>query len=500
MKFIYYIIFFLLYTHLGISQHQCNIWYTGFSLYGTTEWNFTPNSLSLSLYNYPISFFQCNASISEKNGNLAFYTNGLIVMSAAQDTMLNGTGLNPGPLATWYPEYGYPMPQGAIIIPNPSNNGIYYLFHTPGVEHPAGLGFYTDKLLYSVIDMNLENGLGAVTQKNIVAIQGFQQGYMAAGQLVATKHANGRDWWVVIPRVTMNGFYKVLVSTNGIESSILQNIGTYTPTYSNGQATFSADGSHYVRFYPGDHATDSLAPLFIYDFDRCTGLLSNERILQLPLEGGASIGGCAVSANSRYLYVSTYKRLYQFDLQASDIAASQIEIGVYDGFIENFAVSFNAMQLAIDGKIYMNAPNGVTYFHVINSPDSQGLACNFQQRGLQLPSKNSASLPNFPNYALGALSGSACDTITTTTSKPLEIANLYAYPNPTKDKLYIGMNHIPQGAEILIINSLGQQVYRKQVADTTQETEISSVAFPQGVYYLQVRAENAIFTEKIIKE
>ena len=352
------------------------------------------------------------------------------------------------------------------------------------------------KLLYSVIDMNLENGLRAVTTKN----QALIQGYMAAGQLVATKHANGRDWWVLIPKVTMNGFYKVLITSNGIENYTLQNIGTYTPTYSSGQATFSPDGMHYARIYPGDHATDSLAPLFIYDFDRCTGLLSNEKIIQLPLEGGASIGGCAISPNSRYLYVSTYKRVYQFDLQAADVATSQIEVGLYDGFIENFAVSFNAMQLAIDNKIYMNAPNGVTYFHVIATPDSQGLACNFQQRGLQLPSKNSASLPNFPNYALGAWAGSSCDTLTSLNQPIQEIQNVYMYPNPVENRLHIGMSHLQGEIAISITNQVGQVVYTQKSLASSQEKTISMVGFPQGVYFVQVLAGNQFFTQKIIKE
>ncbi len=78
--------------------------------------------------------------------------------------------------------------------------------------------------------------------------------------------------------------------------------------------------------------------------------------------------------------------------------------------------------------------------------------------------------------------------------------SLHIYPNPTQDKIFVGMNHIPQGAKLIILNSLGQEMYRKEVVDTRQEIEISLSAFPVGIYYLQVQSDDNIFTEKIVRE
>jgi hypothetical protein len=56
-------------------------------------------------------------------------------------------------------------------------------------------------------------------------------------------------------------------------------------------------------------------------------------------------------------------------------------------------------------------PNGVRYLHVINNPDLPCPACNIEQHGVHLPTYNAASLPNFPNYRLGPLDGSPCDSL-----------------------------------------------------------------------------------------
>jgi PKD repeat protein len=67
--------------------------------------------------------------------------------------------------------------------------------------------------------------------------------------------------------------------------------------------------------------------------------------------------------------------------------------------------------LAPDGKIYINSNNRCSYLHVINEPDSLGLACEVCQHCVDLPSVNAFSMPNFPNYRLGHLEGSPCDTL-----------------------------------------------------------------------------------------
>ena len=48
---------------------------------------------------------------------------------------------------------------------------------------------------------------------------------------------------------------------------------------------------------------------------------------------------------------------------------------------------------------------------VIHQPNLPYPDCMVEQHGIKLPTYNSASLPNFPNYRLGPLDGSPCDTL-----------------------------------------------------------------------------------------
>lgn len=78
-------------------------------------------------------------------------------------------------------------------------------------------------------------------------------------------------------------------------------------------------------------------------------------------------------------------------------------IAIYDGSVSPFPTPFLTAQLAPDGKIYINSPNGNNVLHVIHEPNLKGDSCHVEQNGIHLPTYNFASMPNFPNYRLGAI-------------------------------------------------------------------------------------------------
>ena len=49
--------------------------------------------------------------------------------------------------------------------------------------------------------------------------------------------------------------------------------------------------------------------------------------------------------------------------------------------------------------------------HVIHNPDAPFPDCRIEQRGVVLPTFNAGSVPNYPNYRLGPIDGSPCDTL-----------------------------------------------------------------------------------------
>ncbi|MBK7430835.1 MAG: hypothetical protein IPI62_07835 [Bacteroidetes bacterium] len=70
-----------------------------------------------------------DASISDLNGNILFYTNGIYVANALHDTMANGNNMNPSPATAMTRDHGMPSYQGAIVIPDPLDTMQYYLFY-----------------------------------------------------------------------------------------------------------------------------------------------------------------------------------------------------------------------------------------------------------------------------------------------------------------------------------------------------------------------------------
>ena len=213
-----------------------------------------------------------------------------------------------------------------------------------------------------------------------------------------------------------------------------------------GLACFSPDGSKYVRY--GLTEMHNPSRLEIFDFDRCTGELSNYR--NLWYLDSIYAPGLSISPNSRYMYVGRQLSIDQYDLQASDIAASKQTVANYDFFVDPLFPQFGyttffLQQLAADKKIYISTGNGTRFLHVIDQPDSVGLACNVLQHSIQLPTFNSFSIPNFPNFRLGPIDGTICDSlginvITLNSELPQVPTEFAIWPNPAQDyfnyKLY----------------------------------------------------------------
>jgi hypothetical protein len=333
-------------------------------------------------------------------------------------------------------------------------------------------------------------GKGEVIEKKSI----ISADTLKAGELTAVKHANGRDWWIINPGYHVTKMYKrFLLTPTGIESLGFQSVGT--PFWAGlGQAAFSPDGEWYARYNAtGIIGMETFSFVDIYRFDRCTGLLSDHTHIQLEGEDGLP-GGIAFSPNSRFVYASNWDKIYQFDLESDDIEASQIKVAEYDGFTDtlNLGTRFFMMQLAPDNKIYINIPNHPSsYLHVIDQPDSLGVACNVLQHHVELPIRNAFSIPNMPNFRLGALEGSPCDSIISSVETPKEVLDeIKIYPNPTENILHLDFpNPLTEVAQFTLFDNIGQAVFGKKI----QQGEVSQTFYleelPKGIYFYKIESD-----------
>jgi hypothetical protein len=298
----------------------------------------------------------------------------------------------------------YPLgdraPQAATILPSPSTPNQYYLFNVQSKQdYPVG-----EKLFYNRIDMSLNGGLGKVVEKKKLVIQDS----INWGQIKAVQHANGRDWWIVLKRFDQNKFYKVLLSNSSISTQEQQISGEIIKT--GGQVAFSPDGSKYIAV---NHPILG-GPAFIdlFDFDRCSGELSNRKRHTLN-HPDFFVPGVSVSPDSRFLYITFDRIVYQYDLRANNIFASEVVVAEFDtnNYYYVWPLNFYLAQLAPDGRIYVSPSNGNFCLHRIRYPNKKGLDCQFRQWDIYTPTGRYYDLPNHPNYRLGSIDGSTCDTL-----------------------------------------------------------------------------------------
>jgi hypothetical protein len=368
------LLFFILITNLSSAQKSNYIWAFGDSA-GIDFNNLSnPQPITTSMD----SRGSC-VSIADTTGDLLFYANTRAatagnttkVYNRLHQEMPNGSNIiGQG----WYKEL--------VIIPMPDSTSKYYIFSISITS--SVIGFY-----YSVVDMTLNNGLGDVTTKNVRIHDVWM-----ADCLKAIKHGNGRDWWLYM-RTPQNNFdnkyYRYLVSPNGIDSMPAQPIGTGSQT---GFIEFNWNKQGYRM------AMVNYSGLIeMYDFDRCTGLLSNPVTIRQPVSVAPApcLWSCEFSASGNFLYVSASPS------QPDSNRLIQVDLRNYPNNItmDTLWASYTprntsgALKRGPDDKVYFscayspatgfNYPYADSMYYqynmnlgVINSPDSLGLACVFQ--------------------------------------------------------------------------------------------------------------------------
>jgi hypothetical protein len=472
------------------AQYKNNIWLWGESgnpplPFGGSKMEITNNFTTISTEQHKMFFSDCYSGLSDKNNNWFVYSNGSAICNKINDTLVNGFGLSPGASGNWA-YLGLPIPASCIIFPGDTIINWHYIFHVNlnGSNQPHCLQMY-----YSVIDPLAANGEGEVISKNNLIINDS----LDASNVLSARHANGRDWWVVVKRFRANKFYSILVTPD----SVYVPNSFYTqapPSRLGGQACFTPDGNRYASF------SNTASQLEIYDFDRCTGILNNYRRKFIT---NNTAGFTSFSPSSRFLYISSIDTLWQLDMQAPDVLASQTFIAKYDGFVDSTFNSHTAFWwhwLAPDGKIYIVSSSQARVLHVINNPDMPGQACDFQQHSVSIPTVNNWTTPTSINLALYQLPGSPCDTLGVGNPK-MQITNsvLKITPNPSEG--IFSIEYIPQRVSgmLYVYDIAGKEVYREYVSPFSSIKNLDlSRQLNNGMYALCLVFGNNTLTQKVI--
>jgi hypothetical protein len=426
-----------------------------------------------------MDFFATSATISDSAGNIILYTNGKEVRNAVHLQMVEGDSLSEEVTI-----------QGVLVLPKPNSPRQYYLFNQ---DYPNP---YITDLKVSTINLDGANGWGSVYPKKVSVIHDT----LGLGMITSCKHANGRDWWVLVPAIKnglVSGYYRVLVTPDSILGPYYQKINPHNTQPSH--TVFSPDGSKFICYEDNGNLATAYS-LWLFDFDRCTGALSNEQIITTPIPFGGS-GGVAVSPNSRVLYACTPIQIDQYDLFASDIAGTRVTVATVDttAFVCGGTMHYYYFlgQIANDGKIYWGtAYTNTDALHVIDYPDSLGLACHVRPHGLKLFGTN-LHVPNYPNYYLGALP-TPCYA-TEITPKQQEISFSLS-PNPASNELHFVFSSLDfEKAKISIQNIMGEEMYVTEIsANLGNDYQLPIQQLAEGVYFCTLSTEKYKSVQKFV--
>jgi len=360
--------------------------------------DFSEKYISLNETNTDITFDRTKASICDDEGNILFYSNGCGVYNVDNQLMPNGDSINYNIFYDDWIEgckYGYLSSQGMIVLPDPANDYGYYIIHKPSeINRENGdIEFTSDELRYSYVDMRLDAGRGAVTNKNEVFLK---KELKKTSYLSAMQHNNQKDWWIVDHSDQGNTYYSMLLTHEGFTQIDSQSIGPnlhIPPPFITGNARFSPDGSKFAYF-------NVIDGLHLYDFDRSTGLFSNGRYLAWePYDQFNWNGTIEFSPNSKYIYICNEDQLFQLDMYDISDPDNLILIDEYNGDIDPFRTHFSYMKLAPDCKIYVAPGSSSNVYHIIHEPNKRGADCNFIQVDLRLPvTSSSGGFPYFPRF------------------------------------------------------------------------------------------------------
>jgi len=454
-------------------------------------------------------------AMSDAEGELQFYTNGNVVVSWDHHIMQGGKGFNQGASSDDY-LYNPPWqtepdtllnssynPYTYRIIPDAYDAHTYYMIHAFVTEIADCKYFNVPKMQISKIDMAANGGKGKVIYKN----RYFDEELMAAG-FALVRHGNGKDWWVVLRKQDGLAYKSILLQRD----SVVQVVHSTIPGLSSdwfswndcAQASgclleVSDDGSRLLDKFGEDWAK-------LLAFDRCSGSVSLLDTFRLGITPLVTSGGVVIdcdiytlkfSPSGRYMYGAGYAEFAQWNLEAANIRASKVKLGGVpwwldeeQNVVEGIPGGFTVFATGPDGKMY----NLLRTSHsVIEHPDEKGAASGLCLAADNPPSCLGDNVPYWlysdrhPNFRLGALEGSACDSILSNVPSPAPNSGYRVAVSPSAAAVQAQVeitlpSYSGSSAEIQVVDMLGRSVYQHRFAPFAYLHSLEVQGWTPGVY------------------
>jgi len=325
---------------------------------------------------------------SDSMGRLSIYNSSDTLYNNKHNIIKNGTGVN--------------MYRPLCI---PINGGKQFLIVHSNIKDQT-------TLLYTLVNMEGDNGNGEVTQKNIWLQKKHDE---FNGIKTYTPRTGGGYWLITRGRFDIYAF--PIVDTI-IQDPIITS-DPDTAKYNTNGFIFSVsnDGKMALRdrwtFPKYPNGNNQRTEIIAYDFDNITGLFSNKKIVLARTSGLTEAGLTDVNMNytfSDVVFSPNDSIIYILNIYANSnndsVLLYQLERYSNQKELAKVSICYNLlgipseMRLAPNGKIYISFLDyydtsfkyGIhtLFYCAILNPDYKGSKCNFQQK--QLLIKNNVSM------------------------------------------------------------------------------------------------------------
>ncbi|WP_417801005.1 T9SS type B sorting domain-containing protein [Tenacibaculum sp.] len=359
------------------SQKEANVWYFG-SNAGLDFNSGNPVALNDGL----LRTDEGCSSISDENGNLLFYSDGINVWTKNHELMRYSAGGVANNL-----EGNPSSSQSGLIVPNPEDKNIYYIF-TVGTDFIGSLPYPNNPgFRFYTIDISRGDG-GEIISGPVNLSDGRERQW--SEKVTAVQGKDCKEIWIL--SIVQNTFYAYKINKDGVDSTTpVTSPSSYFLRDKRGYLKVSPDGTKVAL---ADFTNDGSGRLVLYDFDNATGSVTSSGLLLTdgPLDG--SPYGVEFSQQSTKLYASLYHensdsfRVFQYDLLDSNIAQTKTQVHQEQGYR-------GALQLAPNGKIYASIPDR-SYLGAIENPEDNPTDIIFTSNAVSLNgARSSQGLPPF---------------------------------------------------------------------------------------------------------
>lgn len=400
---------------------------------------------------------ECAASICDADGNLLFYSNGGVsptapalqggVFGINNQHLLNGNQVDSGGCLSSF--------QGAIILPDPEGitptNRKYYLFTKDCLESSFSTTHYNSGLTYSIIDMNANNGNGAVISKyNVIVPYHVMQLHSTNYEpLTAVLDSDGEQksdeagYWLF--SYTDDSLYHIHFGTDGFNQ--FQKL-----TGGKGALVVAPDRTH------------MMVGNVLYHLDPVLGTVQHQATFATSL-------WAAFSSDGSKLYAISGTSLKQYDVSQEDIWPTEQLIAT----LPTGSMLFLAPTKHI--LIYQSTSNFIDA--EIICTNNSGMACGWNPTNISLGSGTTpySGVPNIPAHYLYSDAGNCTVALEENTHTFLSL-----YPNPANSTLVV--NGLEAETDYVIYSNLGQTVLQ---GITSNQKPIDLSNLESGTYFAKIQ-------------